>query len=384
MQQRKLLIVGIDPGTTTGYAILDISGNLVAVDSSKNLGLSWLISEVAKFGRVVIAGTDKGKVPDLVHRFAAKLGAKTINPKEDLSIAEKREMSKMFSVKNCHENDALASAFFAFNEVRHLIRKIDKIDFGDRESVKELVISKGMSIKHAVDYLAPKEEIGTAKTESPEQPQINIERVLNKMRNYEKEVYFLRKYILRLKNEKSKTIIERRSIDYGKKISSLLKFKEERIRSYASLLMEKDSRISSLKQDIMNLSSIVLDSKSYYILKKIRNLGYLELENKKMTLKIGKEDILLVEDANIASRRTIEEIKGKINVIVYQKPLSRKAEDELHFTLISADKLPIYDLGSFAVVRKEFLDREIDKKSVFRKIIIDYKKEKESILMSHS
>ena len=30
MGDQKLLIAGIDPGTTTGYAILDLNGNLIA------------------------------------------------------------------------------------------------------------------------------------------------------------------------------------------------------------------------------------------------------------------------------------------------------------------------------------------------------------------
>lgn len=35
----ELLIVGIDPGTTVGYAILDIEGNLLILNSSKHLNL---------------------------------------------------------------------------------------------------------------------------------------------------------------------------------------------------------------------------------------------------------------------------------------------------------------------------------------------------------
>ena len=83
-------------------------------------------------------------------------------------------------------------------------------------------------------------------------------------------------------------------------------------------------------------------------------------------------------------KELIEEIKDKISKIVCEKPMSRKTEEILGAAVISAEKLQIHDFGQFAAVKKEALDREIDKKSVFRKIIISYKKEKEAILMSHS
>ena len=43
MGENKLIVVGIDPGTTTAYAILDLEGNIVVLKSSKNLGLSGVL-----------------------------------------------------------------------------------------------------------------------------------------------------------------------------------------------------------------------------------------------------------------------------------------------------------------------------------------------------
>ena len=45
MHQKPLLIVGIDPGITAGYAVLDINGKIIKVRSSKQLDLNSLISE---------------------------------------------------------------------------------------------------------------------------------------------------------------------------------------------------------------------------------------------------------------------------------------------------------------------------------------------------
>ncbi|MBI2107687.1 DUF460 domain-containing protein, partial [Candidatus Woesearchaeota archaeon] len=154
MEQRKRLIVGIDPGTTTGYAILDTSGNLLHADSSKNLGLSELISVAIRFGKVIVVGTDKRKTPDLVYKFAAKLGARIIHPKEDMGLWEKKDMTRGFAARNEHENDALASAFLAYREIRRIASKIDGIEIADRELVKELVIKSGVSIDAAIKSMA--------------------------------------------------------------------------------------------------------------------------------------------------------------------------------------------------------------------------------------
>jgi predicted RNase H-like nuclease (RuvC/YqgF family) len=125
MEERKLLIVGIDPGTTTAYAVLGIEGNLIHLDSSKQLDLKLLISETISHGKAVLVGTDKAKVPNLVESFATKLGARIVSPQEDLKVDEKREMVSNFNFGDEHQGDALASALFAYKETKALLDKIN-------------------------------------------------------------------------------------------------------------------------------------------------------------------------------------------------------------------------------------------------------------------
>ena len=65
----KLLIVGVDPGTTLGYAVLDVVSNLIKIKSSKKLNLNSLLSEIIYLGKINVVGTDKAKVHSLVERF---------------------------------------------------------------------------------------------------------------------------------------------------------------------------------------------------------------------------------------------------------------------------------------------------------------------------
>lgn len=65
MESRRLLVVGIDPGVTTAYAVVDIDGNFVRAASSKSLDLNSIISDSVALGKVVLVGTDKAKMPSL-------------------------------------------------------------------------------------------------------------------------------------------------------------------------------------------------------------------------------------------------------------------------------------------------------------------------------
>src|SRR3989338_7969388 len=161
MGENKLVVVGIDPGTTTGYAILDLDGNVIALKSSKNLGLNGLLEDVLKEGKAISVGTDKAKVPNLVNLFSAKTGARIFYPKEDLRVEEKRELTKKFDAKIGHENDALAASLFAFNRIKGIIDRIESYaKENGKQAIKnriiDLVITKEVSIREATDILEEK------------------------------------------------------------------------------------------------------------------------------------------------------------------------------------------------------------------------------------
>ncbi len=60
----KPIIIGIDPGTTIGVAVLDTSGSLMYSASFKNAQLSEIITEVMKYGQPILVGTDKKNLPE--------------------------------------------------------------------------------------------------------------------------------------------------------------------------------------------------------------------------------------------------------------------------------------------------------------------------------
>ncbi|MBN2517996.1 MAG: DUF460 domain-containing protein [Candidatus Altiarchaeota archaeon] len=134
------VIVGIDPGTTVGLAILDIDGRVLGIISSRNLSIDEVITKIASFGSAAIVACDKSEVPPLVNKVSSLLGARLFVPDADLSVVRKRELASFVKTQNDHERDALASAIYAYNHFQNKLRRIQKQVMESLEGVKARVI----------------------------------------------------------------------------------------------------------------------------------------------------------------------------------------------------------------------------------------------------
>ncbi len=164
----RKLIVGIDPGIVTGVAILDLNGDVLTLQSGKNLSRRHVLKIVYQYGTPVLIAVDTAKPSDYARKLAAMVGAVLYYPERDLSIAEKSEIAIRVSreqgvtVKDPHMRDALAAAYKAFIQLKP---KLDKVEEEVRKAyakavddAKALVI-KGLSIKQAVDEVGRRVEV---------------------------------------------------------------------------------------------------------------------------------------------------------------------------------------------------------------------------------
>jgi len=77
-----------------------------------------------------------------VRKIAAAFGARLWYPKEDMKIAEKKEIVKDFNISNDHESDALAAALLAKNRFLDTIEKIERnVEQSKQGIVKKLLIT---------------------------------------------------------------------------------------------------------------------------------------------------------------------------------------------------------------------------------------------------
>lgn len=129
----KLLVAGIDPGTVGAYALLDLKGNLIAIDSGRNFNQSKITLEMTKYGKIFLIGCDVYQCPALTKKLASSIGAKVITPDHDLKYLEKIKIVDNFlktkkdfvELKNKHEKDALAAALYGLKKINGLIKKIE-------------------------------------------------------------------------------------------------------------------------------------------------------------------------------------------------------------------------------------------------------------------
>jgi predicted RNase H-like nuclease (RuvC/YqgF family) len=157
----NLIIIGIDPGTTKGYAILDINGNILEVKSSKKLNTNDIVNQILKFGNPILIGTDVAKIPKFVEEINSRFNAKIFKPeinlqgKHKIKLVKKFLKNKDFEINNKHENDALIAAILAYKSIKQLLNKIEN-KYDDKyliNNIKNLVLKDRINIKKAENLM---------------------------------------------------------------------------------------------------------------------------------------------------------------------------------------------------------------------------------------
>jgi len=113
-KKQGYVIVGVDPGTTLGIAIIDLSGKLLSLRSSRQMSLSDATSFIASIGRPVVIASDVSPMPFSVEKIRRSFHAVPYTPNHDLSVEAKYTLTKEDSYANDHERDALSAARAAY------------------------------------------------------------------------------------------------------------------------------------------------------------------------------------------------------------------------------------------------------------------------------
>jgi hypothetical protein len=157
------VIVGIDPGTTTGIAVLDLKGSLLLIRSGKHFSRADISKIVLDAGIPIIMSSDINPLPRAVERIAAGFSARLIEPGETFSRKEKHETAKEFmklsgkAWQNRHERDALVSGIYAWKQVRQMVERMESrlgkariTDKATRDKVMAEVLLKKRSIDSVI------------------------------------------------------------------------------------------------------------------------------------------------------------------------------------------------------------------------------------------
>ncbi len=386
MGKNQPIIIGIDPGTTAGFSILNIDGRIIKVSSRRGLDFATLINETYSFGKPVAVAADKKKTPSMVQRFAAKTGAKIIGPDEDMSTADKQEIVKGLKYSNIHEADSLASAIFAYKKLAGLIKKIkQKLSLIGRpklegDVLRLMMIDETMPVSAAIDVFLDDKRDETEEVKK------------TKIKDY-KALYFhiVEKY-LEQKSENQ---------ELKKKLSGANKLKKKEMRKNAALKSELSRRkepekqqkiLSTKKHDfsklrarfdrysencqnkIQSYQDLLSRLNTGILVKILDDLGKSEFAFKKKRLCLRKGDIVYIRNPAIISRPVLEELKKLCDVVITK---SRATEISKNFIVLDHKECSLTQAGDYAVMKRSVFNRLLDKKKILSKVLDEYKKERQ-------
>jgi len=240
----RYLIVGIDPGTTTAVAALDLDGNLLHLASSRQMNMSEVIESLYKVGKPLIIASDVQEIPFTVEKIRRAFSAIAYTPKQDVSVETKIELTEAFPYANDHERDALSAALDAYRQYRHKFQNLLKrIPPGhDLDEVRARVI-RGQSLEQVLsDMKVPVREPASVT------PPVQVDgkhdervRVLDGM------VKRLRTFVAELQEEKKAKDYEIRRLQARLRNISTLRDTEL---AKETEVVKKDAVIQSLKKHL--------------------------------------------------------------------------------------------------------------------------------------
>lgn len=267
LQRRGYIIVGLDPGTTTGIAALNLHGDLVDLVSAKEMSSSDVIEWIAARGRPLIVATDVFPTPGAVEKVKRSFSSNLHSPGMDVPAEEKIALAREYGYKNDHERDALAAASSAFKKYKNKFMQVDKKvpTEIDPDEVKALVV-KGYSIENAISEITERPvslEKVEQRPEVPEAEAPGVEALRVQGQQLSEQIRTLRSYVDDLKAE----LIEKDEALAGTRA------KMERLKDKSSREVKRDHEIKIRDKEIERLRGI-LRSERKYIKKLKHDLGH--------------------------------------------------------------------------------------------------------------
>ncbi len=366
---RKLCILGVDPGTTTGYAMLDIEGNLLRLKSARDLSVEKLLQEISDAGKVIVVGVDVKHSPRYVERICRILGAKLVSPGEDVKEGYKDRITENFRIKDDHQRDALASALLAYNEVKEMFRKVDqRLKERGKEHVSDevkLLALKGFSVEDALLKIEKKDIIPKKKKRIKSQ---------QKTSRMSEENEFLQQE-LKVMKEKYESL-RKKFLDSKDKIHEIVSIKlnkniEIQKRNINSSIMQVNNmqkEITALKNDIEKLRSGIMQDKKF-----LRRFPTLEMHH--FNEGIDQGECIVIENTDKLDKKCLDYLEKQEACILSRQNIPNPVKQH-SITWISLDKLPHEEVQDLVIVKASDLKKERENANLLDNIIEEYKKKR--------
>jgi predicted RNase H-like nuclease (RuvC/YqgF family) len=379
-QRRGYIIVGLDPGTTTGIAALSLSGELVDLISSRAMSSSEVIEWIAARGRPLVVATDVYPTPGSVEKVKRAFNAVLFSPGADIPAEEKIALGREFGYKNDHQRDALAAASSAAKKYRNKFLQVERKvpPEIDPDEVKALVV-RGYSIENAVaELVSPPPSSPTARppAQAEAEPLIDVSPDLAAIRQHShqlaEQVRVLRSYADELKaglSEKDAALaamsskLERLRDKAAREIKRQheIKIRDKEIERLRSVLRSERKHIKKLKRALARQKKVeaIEDTKGLVPLKPLSAFSREAVILAAEQFGWQKGDLVFLEKASGGGRSTIELLSemGIAGVVAEGEtaPALREHFLDLEIPIYSSRTLPVMRINSLPFLRPDDL-----------------------------
>ena len=376
LQRRGYIIVGLDPGTTTGIAALNLSGDLVDLISSRAMSSSDVIEWIAARGRPLVVATDVFPTPGAVEKVKRAFNAVLFSPGADMPGVEKIALGREVGYRNDHERDALAAAFRAFKKYRNKFLLVEKKAPAeiDPDEVKALVV-RGYSIENAVaEFIKPSmpeipvRPAASAPVAANTDPENNAHRLQNQQLT--EQVRTLRSYVDELRTELA-------AKDAALQNAGV---KLDRLRDKTAREIKRQHEIKIREKEIERLRAILRSERKYTKKLKrnaaarkkaerieeiegLRRLKPMDAFSREAVLlaierfALGEGDLVLLEDVSGGGKSTAELIKETgIAAVITEGEMAPALHEhflDLGVPVFSSRELPVQRIDGLPFVRPE-------------------------------
>lgn len=347
-----LVIVGVDPGTTSGVAVLDVWGNLVNYTSRKNFSKDRILEFIVSNGKPLIVASDVSPPPSLVEEISSNTGTVLSDPGRDLSEERKDDLTADFGIsgEDSHVKDALAAAEHARRDIASKVedvrRRVNEARSGEYlEDVIELVFKGSLPVSAAISEVekVAEPETGGKRTGGDRDWQSIAEKRKERIDLLETKVSNLEEHLNR--------------VDAGNEPMNSDDVESE-VRELRSDIKQKELAIEELQERIASLQQA---------LERVSE-GWMQIP-KQEDLSNGDQTTVFVDDVG-------DEIDPEANhVLTYRPPDTAGSEDMVVHDLEELDGF--VETERYLIVDPEELEEETDTEG-FMEWLEDYRERRRS------
>jgi predicted RNase H-like nuclease (RuvC/YqgF family) len=404
----KQLIIGVDPGTTCGVAILTLGASPLYLKSRKGLTRGEITRIAMDYGNPLLVAADVMPAPAFVKKLANMLNAVLFVPESVMEASEKREIARLYAEKhkvklrNSHARDALAAAIKAFQHYKNKFKQVEAeaqmlAAPMSLEEVKALVV-RGQPIQRALEVSAPKKLLND--NEKPVEPQKKTP-VLNdyelKMRSLQDRIYFYKERVRGLKESNELLIKEaRQQEERFKNLTTVL----DTVRRTEAIEIKRGRAYQQLKREIETLRRELakerrvtqhleerLETIRYYrglaskgdvvFLKPVETFTKDGLEKAYSLYDITRGDTILFLDSSGGGASTAEElVKRGVKAVVSRESMAHQAEEvfeKFGVAVVLYRELRVEWVEGYPYVKAEELDAAMKEEVEQKKIELNAK-----------